>query len=240
VAAALRHDCGERADVAVQAVKVRAAGYRAGEGLLVVVGQVVGVGEQCPADAVNSLSSSLNAMPTSASAAAASPEVGAYPEAADNLGDSLIRGADQRDRVAPELLGVPGRLARHRTPLSSWTLRSNSEGVRSHGGTSGRPACGLFTILQHWIALTDAVDAEGRRGGKVNVMKIKQSLAGAVLVLGMAAGGVAVAASIASAATTSAHNSPAGAPGIGKLGQTGTNPPAGVTVEKAKPATPAN
>ncbi|WP_432992665.1 hypothetical protein [Dactylosporangium sp. CA-233914] len=75
-------------------------------------------------------------------------------------------------------------------------------------------------------------------------MKIKKSLAGAVLVLGLAGGGMAVAASMASA-DTSTNTSPAGsttatdAPEIGRVGQTGDKPPAGVTLEKAEAATPA-
>jgi len=72
-------------------------------------------------------------------------------------------------------------------------------------------------------------------------MKIKKSLAGAVLVLAVAGGGVAVATSMASASTPdrTAPRGPAavsGAPEIGAVGRTGDKPPAGVTVEKAQPA----
>ena len=72
-------------------------------------------------------------------------------------------------------------------------------------------------------------------------MKIRKSLAGAALVLlGLAGGGVAVAASMASADTSPAGSTTGtDAPEIGPVGQTGTTPPAGVTLEKGEAATPA-
>lgn len=76
-------------------------------------------------------------------------------------------------------------------------------------------------------------------------MKIRKPLAGLALVLALSGGGV-VAASLAHA-DTSAPTAPAGqrhaaddAPGIGAVGQTGTKPPAGVTLEKGEAAVPAN
>ena len=86
------------------------------------------------------------------------------------------------------------------------------------------------------------VGAEGRPGRKVHVMKIKSHLAGAVLVLGLAGGGVAITASVASANTSTPTVSTGrtvttDAPGIGALGQAVDGaPPAGVTVVKADPA----
>jgi hypothetical protein len=72
-------------------------------------------------------------------------------------------------------------------------------------------------------------------------MKIKKSLAGAVLVLAVSGGAVAVATSMASANTLAptGRRGPAAAtdaPEIGAVGRTGDKPPAGVTVEKAQRA----
>ncbi|MFD2414901.1 hypothetical protein [Amycolatopsis pigmentata] len=70
-------------------------------------------------------------------------------------------------------------------------------------------------------------------------MKIKKVLAGAMLVLGLAGGEVAVAASVASADTFT-HTSPAGSttatdtPENGQIGQPGDKPPAGVGVTKGE------